>query len=215
MAYQQTLSNVARIGLVLLVLLGTVAAQQNDDRSGKDERAELRAKACGTESVDFKASTDKKQRLQSHRCNGPNVSLENTNSSAVRTTVNDGRGIVKQKEDYVLVSNNCFEQDICLALVSIQTKFQNEKGLLDLSKALRKGNVDKKILSIFFFDKINTAKSFDQGKIHPSEIGLYAIGEYRYDEKEEYLKMRIIEDSKSKVSEKKPEWKVVFRKTKN
>ncbi len=51
-----------RVVFVLLVFGSAIPAQQRNDKLGKDEMSELRLKACGTDSVDFSADTDKKER---------------------------------------------------------------------------------------------------------------------------------------------------------
>lgn len=56
------LKTIARIGFSIIFVVATITAQQNDDKLSKEESAELRSKACGTESVNFSAQTDKKQR---------------------------------------------------------------------------------------------------------------------------------------------------------
>ena len=131
-------------------------------------------------------------------------SLTTRNTDPVTT------GTPKPKE-YLVAGNNCFEDESCLTFVSVSKKLANEKGLIRLSISLSSKNPAKKNLVVYFFDDINLAKSFAEGKIHPTEIDLYAVGEYRFDEKEEYLKMRILDSRKSNLSGKRPEWRTVFK----
>ncbi|MER3632504.1 MAG: hypothetical protein C4325_10375 [Blastocatellia bacterium] len=149
--------------------------------------------------------------VQIGRYNSSIVPLEKGSIDS-RSAANETRRLQTYDSDgFTLASEDCFSKEICLVFVSVKKKLQNEDGLTRISRQLSKRNPRKQRLNIFFFDSFNTAKSFAEGKIHPTEIDLYAVGEYRFDEKEEYLKMRILDSRKSNLSGKRPEWRTVFK----
>ena len=135
-------------------------------------------------------------------------SLTTRNTDPVTT------GTPKPKE-YLVAGNNCFEDESCLTFVSVSKKLANEKGLIRLSISLSSKNPAKKNLVVYFFDDINLAKSFAKGKIPPRDLDIYAIGVYRSDGKEEYLKMRTMEGENRDPVERRPKWKTVFYKPKS
>ena len=114
--------------------------------------------------------------------------------------------------DYVVVSKDCFSEASCLAFVSVAERLQSNSGLIALSESLSSRNLKKKNLVIYFFDNFNTAKSFADGNVPPTDLEFYAIGAYRYDDEEEYLKSRISDQGKSDKSSKRSEWLIIYRK---
>lgn len=113
-------------------------------------------------------------------------------------------------DDFRVVSRDCLSEDVCILFVSVKKKLQGEDGLTKLSRLLSDKNPRKRRLNVFFYDRFSTAKSVAEGKIHPSELHLYAIGEYRYDEKVEYLKVRISKRKSTDSRGKPVGWQTVF-----
>lgn len=115
--------------------------------------------------------------------------------------------------DFKVATIDCFAERSCLAFVSVGKKHRDEEDLADLSGFLSDKNKDKKSLVIYFFEDFTTAKSFAEGKVPPRDLDYYAIGAYRYDEKEEYLKIRKVDRKEANLLETRPEWRTVFRRT--
>lgn len=112
--------------------------------------------------------------------------------------------------DYKLTTKDCFAEKRCFAFIGLKKNLQDERGLVEITTFLGKNNPNKVYLVIYYFDNFNTAQSFAEGKVHLTELEFYAIGVYRYDEKEEYLKMRII-DPQAPDPPERPKWRTVFK----
>lgn len=130
-------------------------------------------------------------------------------------SIRDNRDLVTSStpkpREYRIAGNDCFADESCLTFVSVDKKLADEDALIVLSVSLREKNPTKKKLVVYFFDSFNLAKSFADGKVPPRDLDFYAIGVYRYDEKEEYLKIRLVEQNTSEPQVERPKWRIVFK----
>lgn len=146
--------------------------------------------------------------LQTQGCN-QNRTPSDTRVEPDTRSASQSKNLALSHNDYRLATTDCYANKSCLAFVSVSKKLQNSKSLVELSEVLSRKNPSKETLVIYFFNSFNMAKSFAEGKLHATELESYAVGAYRYDDKEEYFKMRVLKEHKPKKQL--PEWRIIFK----
>ena len=141
-------------------------------------------------------------------------SCDDGNPSPDKLSVEKNRPVLvgtPKPNDYRIATSDCFIKESCLAFVSVSASLRNVKSLIDLSDYFSKKNPTKTDLVVYFFDDYETASAFAKGRIPPRDLDYYAIGVYRTDEKEEYLKVPVTSQEPFKPAEKRPDWRFVFK----
>jgi len=113
-----------------------------------------------------------------------------------------------KQPEFVLLTKNCFMDKTCLAYVYVKSKPLSKEKLIELSNMLNKKNKEKERLTVFFFDNLELGRAHAKGKLELRDLENNAKGLFRYDAKEEYVKIRLA----GKISNNWDRWKTIYTK---